>query len=302
MPEVAIVVPVFNNLATLPALATELDSSLEQLGGDWRVIWVDDASNDGSWSWIRDHCHSTPRNLGLRLARNLGQSLAVCTGLAHAPTGAVVVTFDADLEYSPADIGAMVSAVSGPKVFVAGVRPRRSAGRWTSALFNAAVRTLTSYRVGDVGCGFMAIGPDLAAAAANAGPRGLALRPLLSSLASATVSRPVRHRERGSSGTGRRARARIAFDVLAADPRPATRLVLAAAVVFMTSRSGRARGPSRSAASMIAGAAALLMLRRRELDRRVVGVPTLLAEVAEHPHEAAALHRVAAITVRRSTT
>lgn len=280
MPEVAVVVPVFNNLATLPTLAKELTAALDQMGCDWEVIWVDDASSDGSWAWIQDQCERSTRHRGVRLGRNRGQSLAVCVGVAHAPAGAVVVTIDADLEYSPADIGPMVAAVEDPRCFVAGIRPTTNPRGWSSTMFNAAVRSLTGYREGDVGCGFLAMGSELAAAAARAGVRGLALRPYLAGNASTTVRRAVRYEPAGSSSTGLRPRVRIAVDFLAADPRPARRLGLVGLVALAlgTRHGHRCTTGTIGLLGVVAGL--VLVIRGARLRHRLDVDPPSASDVA----------------------
>lgn len=278
MPEIAVVVPVFDNRATLPEMGRQLSLALDDLHTDWQVIWVDDASSDGSWAWIRSQCERTSNHRGVRLERNRGQSLAVCVGMAHAPAGAVVVTIDADLEYSAADIGGMVSAVTGPRVFVAGIRPRTEERSWSSDLFNAVTRLLTGDRVGDVGCGFMAIGPELAAEVGRTAVRALALRPYLSSRASSTIRREVRHEPAGTSTTGHRLRARIAIDVLAADPRPARRLGIAA-VTALTLGSLTSRSRTVGVAGALTVVAAVgLAARGAVLRHRLVTDPPRVAE------------------------
>jgi len=280
MTELAVIVPVFNNLKTLDHMDRELTEALEGLQLDWQVIWVDDASTDGSWVWIRTRCRQDPRHRGIRLARNCGQSLAVCTGVAEAPVGAVVVTFDADLEYATDDIGGMVAACSGPRVFVAGTRTRTNGRGWTSSLFNLVTRLLTGDRTGDVGCGFMAIGPDLAGATDRAGGRALALRPFLSTHASATVRREVGYAPTGNSTTGGRLRARIAFDLLASDPRPALRLSLAAAALVGMSATTRWLRVARTAGVLAAATAITLKIRWMVLRTAFRHDPPTVAESA----------------------
>jgi hypothetical protein len=142
------------------------------------------------------------------------------------------------------------------------------------------VRTLTGYREGDVGCGFLAMGSELAAAAGRAGVRGLALRPYLAANASTTVRRAVRYETAGSSTTGLRPRVRIAADLLAADPRAARRLGLLGLVTLaLGTRHGHPSiTGSLGALSVVAGLG--LVIRGAVLRHRLDVDPPSVSEVA----------------------
>jgi glycosyltransferase involved in cell wall biosynthesis len=98
-PLISIVVPAFNELATIEKLIGRLRDSL--VGMTYEIIIVDDCSTDGTSDLIRKLeggpirtvCHS----------RNQGKGAALRTALDHV-SGEIVVIQDADLEYDPKDI------------------------------------------------------------------------------------------------------------------------------------------------------------------------------------------------------
>ena len=47
---VSIVIPVFNEIESLPDLVNELNDNLIQYE-DWEVIFIDDGSSDGTTEW-----------------------------------------------------------------------------------------------------------------------------------------------------------------------------------------------------------------------------------------------------------
>src|SRR5438132_716906 len=99
-PAVSIVIPVFNESASIPRLHTRLHQVLQQLGRSFEVVYVDDGSTDRSLQELLVIQGGDPAVKVVTLARNAGQHAAVLAGFAHA-RGAVVVTLDADLQNPP---------------------------------------------------------------------------------------------------------------------------------------------------------------------------------------------------------
>lgn len=104
-PEVSIVVPVFNEQATIRRVI----EGLLQLPLDAEVIVVDDASTDGTGEILRS-LDSTPRLHVIPKPINQGKGSAVRTGFKQA-VGSIVVVQDADLEYDPAAIPELVAPI-----------------------------------------------------------------------------------------------------------------------------------------------------------------------------------------------
>lgn len=95
VPLLSVVIPVFNVKAYLPELFASLQETRRR---DVEIILVDDAGQDGSWTWIEDwgipllegffvKCIRHERNLGLSAARNSGLGAA---------TGRYVLFLDSD--------------------------------------------------------------------------------------------------------------------------------------------------------------------------------------------------------------
>lgn len=105
-----IVVPVFRSEDTLVELHDRIAAAVEPIEDlDFELLFVDDASPDGSWARIEAMASTDPRVGGLRLGRNGGQIRAVCAGYAAA-RGDVLMAMDADLEHPPEAIPRMVEA------------------------------------------------------------------------------------------------------------------------------------------------------------------------------------------------
>lgn len=153
VPEISVVVPVFNEEESLPILSAELQGVLRSLGRPCEVIFVDDGSTDGSLEALRRLKAQDSGVRIVRLRRNAGQSAALAAGF-RAARGEVVVTLDADLQNDPADIPRLLGHLEGYDV-VCGVRTDRQDGwlrRASSRIAGGVRNRLTGDPVADAGC------------------------------------------------------------------------------------------------------------------------------------------------------
>lgn len=145
-PVLSVVVPAFEEAATLPHLAARLREVLTPVQLRYEVIIVDDGSRDATWSVITRLHEEDGRVLGLRLSRNFGHQHALLAGL-HLARGRAVVTMDADLQHPPAVVPALVQRWSEGYRVVNAMRTRTADGsrikRLTSRLFYRTFSWLT---------------------------------------------------------------------------------------------------------------------------------------------------------------
>ena len=97
--DVTIIVPVYNEVDTLPQVLDRID---EVMPPATEVIVVDDGSIDGTSEWLEQLPHRSNRTI-LRRRGNHGKGSAVRLAIRHSQ-GRVVAIQDADLEYDPADL------------------------------------------------------------------------------------------------------------------------------------------------------------------------------------------------------
>ena len=107
-PFVSVVVPIKDEIQTLPELARRLSDVLRDELADAEIVFVDDGSTDGSAQWIVERRGEDPRVKLVRLSRNFGHQAAVTAGLAHA-AGRGVVLMDGDLQDPPELIPSLVA-------------------------------------------------------------------------------------------------------------------------------------------------------------------------------------------------
>ena len=159
--DLTVVVPVYNEAASLPELTERVRTAL---GADvgYEIILVDDGSADDSWRVIEELCtehaaeESEGRVRGVRLARNYGKSAALALGFDEA-RGDLVATLDADLQDDPAEIPALVRQLRSENLdLVSGWKQRRQ-DPWSktipSRFFNAVTRYVSGIDIHDFNCG-----------------------------------------------------------------------------------------------------------------------------------------------------
>lgn len=107
--KLSIVVPFYNELRTLPAVIDRLLAvDFTTLGIETEILFVDDGSTDNGHTLL-----DPPPRPDCRLIThpvNQGKGAAVKTGL-DAATGDILCIQDADLEYHPADLPALVQPI-----------------------------------------------------------------------------------------------------------------------------------------------------------------------------------------------
>jgi glycosyltransferase involved in cell wall biosynthesis len=157
--DVLFVIPALNEEGNLPAVIQEL----KEAWPDARLLVVDDASGDGTARVARAQGAEA-----VSLPFHLGYGGAVQTGIKYGLRARlrVVVTFDADGQHDPADVGPLVEAVRagadvaiGSRALSAGSYRGGMARRWGRGLFGLLARLLTGLQITDPTSGLKALGP-----------------------------------------------------------------------------------------------------------------------------------------------
>jgi dolichol-phosphate mannosyltransferase len=119
-PRLAIVVPLKDEEAAVPALVARLLDVAQQLHAAARceLVFVDDGSVDRTWTLLRELLAA--RN-GVRLvqhARNRGIAAAIATGIASTDAP-LVASIDGDLSYDPMELAHMLPLLADADVVTA---------------------------------------------------------------------------------------------------------------------------------------------------------------------------------------
>ncbi|HUE30686.1 MAG TPA: glycosyltransferase [Verrucomicrobiae bacterium] len=145
-PALSIVIPVFNESASLPRLHARLAEVLRRLDRSSEVVYVDDGSTDRSLEQLLVIQSSDPTVSVVALARNAGQHAAVLAGFAQA-RGEVIITLDADLQNPPEEIPRLL-AETDAGYDVVGTRRAGRADPLLRRAISASVSRLASLAVG----------------------------------------------------------------------------------------------------------------------------------------------------------
>jgi undecaprenyl-phosphate 4-deoxy-4-formamido-L-arabinose transferase len=169
LPQVSVVIPVYNEEAGLVALFERLYPALDRLGVPYEVIFVDDGSRDRSSAILKDQFLRRPDVTRVVLFNaNYGQHLAVVAGFEHC-RGERIVTLDADLQNPPEEIGKLLAAMDAGHDYVGGVRLTRQDSWWrraASRTMNGVRERITRIKMTDQGCMLRAYSRDIVRAVA----------------------------------------------------------------------------------------------------------------------------------------
>ncbi len=107
----SVVVPVFDEVGTVEALADLVIKELDAMGQAGELIFVDDGSRDGTREALQNLTRTHPRVKAIHLRRNFGKAVALTVGFSEA-SGSLILTMDGDLQDDPAEIPRMIQKLS----------------------------------------------------------------------------------------------------------------------------------------------------------------------------------------------
>ena len=149
-PDISIIVPFYNEAESIPDLLAEITKACP--GAE--IVAVDDGSTDDTNRILRD----TPGIQIVSFPVNRGQSAALYAGLRRA-SGRVCVMLDGDGQNDPADIPALVAALSDSDLACGWRRNRRDTWnrRVASRVANSIRRAFLKDGIRDTGCSLKAL-------------------------------------------------------------------------------------------------------------------------------------------------
>jgi polyisoprenyl-phosphate glycosyltransferase len=117
------VVPCYNEGGNVDRAYAEITAELDRYG-ELALLFVDDGSTDDTLARIKALAAADPRVGYLAFSRNFGQEAAFSAGFRYART-TWVVQFDADLQFPPAAVHALIGPALAGQDAVFGVREAR---------------------------------------------------------------------------------------------------------------------------------------------------------------------------------
>lgn len=163
---VSVVVPVYNNETILPDSIRTLIGFLSKEFARYQLVFVDDASTDGSREILNAIAAKNSRVQIIHHKVNTGQQQATVTGM-FATSEEVVLAIDSDMPCEMEDLKKLWRLAAEGTELVLGCRDdkqhrpgwRRIGSRIGSSLF----RVLYQYRIHDFGCSTAAVRQSLIA-------------------------------------------------------------------------------------------------------------------------------------------
>jgi len=153
--DVSVVIPVYNEEESLPALFERLFPVMNSLEGNWEVLFVNDGSRDRFLALMLD-CVDRHRG-SVRVVDfngNFGQHMAIMAGFSLS-RGATVITMDADLQNPPEEIPRLLEEIEKGHDVVGSIRSMRKDPffrKFASRIVNRITNRITGLNLHDYGC------------------------------------------------------------------------------------------------------------------------------------------------------
>ena len=141
VPELSVVIPVFNEEENIPVLYSRLITVLERIQIAFEIIFIDDGSNDATLAALQNLSAADERVQIVELARNFGHQVAISAGLDFT-RGRAVAVMDADLQDPPEVLPDFVTKWRAGFDVVYAIRKRRKESWLKTTSYSAFYRIL----------------------------------------------------------------------------------------------------------------------------------------------------------------
>jgi len=216
---VSIVIPVYNEEASLTELLKRTCAAADSMGKDYEIILIDDGSRDNS-AYLIEQAAAAPDShiVGVILNRNYGQHNAIMAGFEYVQ-GDLIITLDADLQNPPEEIPNLVAKAQEGYDSVGTVRTNRQDSafrRYPSQLINKIIKYSTGVQMSDYGCMLRAYRSHVVQAMLSCHERSTFIPILANGFSRHVVEIEVKHNERveGKSKYGFMNLLNLMFDLL----------------------------------------------------------------------------------------
>jgi glycosyltransferase involved in cell wall biosynthesis len=150
MPQISIVIPMYNEQEVLEKLFSRLSSCLEPITHDYEIICVNDGSRDETLERLKQYHKQDNRIKIINFARNFGKEIALTAGIDYTK-GNAVIPIDADLQDPPELIAQMVDKWRNGYKVVLATRRNRPGDSWfkrkTAEWFYSFMNSLSTVKV-----------------------------------------------------------------------------------------------------------------------------------------------------------
>ena len=135
-----LIIPCYNEEEVLCETNRQLLELLSEISSETHIVYVDDGSQDRTWTLITQLCQENAAVHGIRLSHNVGQQTATWAGMESCIKDAdALICMDADLQDDINVLPRMIQDFQDGADVVYGVRRERAsdtrAKRWTALIF-----------------------------------------------------------------------------------------------------------------------------------------------------------------------
>jgi glycosyltransferase involved in cell wall biosynthesis len=146
----SIVVPVYNESASLEMFYNRVFRVMEETGCHYEVIFVNDGSKDDSLNYLLKFAEQDQHIKVIDFTRNFGKEIALTAGMDMA-TGDAVIPIDADLQDPPELIPELIARWQDGYDIVYATRSKREGEnwfkRWTAHKFYRVIKKITNVEI-----------------------------------------------------------------------------------------------------------------------------------------------------------
>jgi glycosyltransferase involved in cell wall biosynthesis len=164
-PAVSIIVPVFNEAASLAELHRQVSDVLDPAGVCFEMIFVNDGSSDQTARVLGEMSAVDGGHVrAIHFEQNRGKALALSAGFSAA-LGETIITMDGDLQDDPREIPRFLATVRAGHDLVSGWKFHRRDSfikNSTSVLYNRVTSLVSGVALHDHNCGFKAYRHEVA--------------------------------------------------------------------------------------------------------------------------------------------
>ncbi len=153
-PYVSVLVPVLNEEESLPELHRRLQTTLNNIGKSYEIIYINDGSTDMTEVLLEKFHADDGRVKVIEFNRNYGQHMALFSGFEFA-RGEIIITIDADLQNPPEEIPKLIDKAEEGFEVVATYRKQRKDSlfrKMPSYIVNKITARLVGVKLKDYGC------------------------------------------------------------------------------------------------------------------------------------------------------
>lgn len=215
----SIVVPLYNEAATLAELYQRLTDTMAKTGLYYELIFVDDGSADNTLEMIKAIAAKDSRVAAVELRRNFGQTPALAAGFDIAK-GKIIISMDGDLQHAPEEIPAFLEKINEGYDIVSGWRKNRVDNvvlrKIPSRIANRLIAKISGVDIHDFGTTFKAYRRELVEEINLYGEMHRFIPALMSRIGAKITEIPIINivRPVGSSNYGISRTFRVAFDLI----------------------------------------------------------------------------------------